>query len=53
MLLCEVLTAKGKELVHGLLKCSIKRSWWEMGWLEGNLIKALKATATNGKFDKG
>lgn len=53
MLLCEELTGKGKELVHGLLKCSFKRSWWERGWLEGNLIKALQATAMDGKFDKG
>lgn len=53
MLLCEELTGKGKELVCGLFKRSFKRSWWEMGWLEGNLIKALQATATDGNIDKG
>lgn len=53
MLLCEELTGKGKELVRGLLKCSFKRSWWEMGCLDGNLIKALQATATDENFGKG
>lgn len=53
MLLCVKLTGKGKELVHGVCKRSFKRSWWEMGWLERNLIKGLKTTATDGKFDEG
>lgn len=53
MVLCVKLTGKGKELVHSVCKCSFKRSWWEMGWLERNLIKGLKTTATDGKFDKG
>lgn len=53
MPLCEELTAKGKELVDRLLERSIKMSWCEMVSLEGNLIKALKARATNEKFDKG